>query len=96
MSPGLPTRYCGHRLFVSLQIWRDSYCKLACDATIKGLWERVFLEAEAKFETERLETRQSLSERQQQLSTLQTDYNRAQQQIATITEEKLAIINEKL
>ena len=65
-------------------------------AVIKGLWERVFIEAEAKFETERLETRQSLIECQQRLAAMQTDYNRAQQKIAAITEEKLAIINEKL
>lgn len=65
-------------------------------AVIKGLWERVFIEAEAKFETERLETRQSLIECQQKLTVMQTDYNRAQQKTAAITEEKLAIINEKL
>lgn len=65
-------------------------------AVIKGLWERVFIEAEASFETERLETRQSLIECQQKLAAIQTDYNCAQQKIAAITEEKLAIINEKL
>jgi chromosome segregation ATPase len=65
-------------------------------AVIKGLWERVFIEAEARFETERLETRQSLIEHQQQLAAIQTDYNRAQQKSAVVIEEKLAIINEKL
>jgi chromosome segregation ATPase len=65
-------------------------------AVIKGLWERVFIEAEAKFETERLETRQSLIECQQQMTVIQTDYNRAQQKSAVVIEEKLAIINEKL
>jgi chromosome segregation ATPase len=65
-------------------------------AVIKGLWERVFIDAEAKFEMERLEIRQSLAECQQQLAASQIDYNRAQQQIASITEEKLVISNEKL
>jgi chromosome segregation ATPase len=65
-------------------------------AVLKGLWDRVFIEAEASFETERLETRQSLIECQQKLAAMQTDYNRAQQKTAVITEEKLVIINEKL
>jgi hypothetical protein len=64
-------------------------------AVIKGLWERVFIEAEAKFETERFETRQSLIECQQKLTAMQIDYNRAQQKTTIITEEKLAILNEK-
>jgi len=65
-------------------------------AVIKGLWDRVFIEAEAKFETERLEIRQSLTESQQQLAAMQADYNRAQQKTVAITEDRLAIINEKL
>jgi len=65
-------------------------------SVVKGLWERVFVDAEAKFETERIEIRQALAECEQKLSLLQSEYNRAQQQIRAVTEEKLALTNEKL
>lgn len=65
-------------------------------SVIKGLWERVFVDAEAKFESERLEMQQSLTEQRQQISSLQVERNRTQQQLSSITEEKLSLGNEKL
>jgi len=64
-------------------------------AVIKGLWERVFVDAEAKFETERVEMRQSSVEYQKQLESLQTEYNLAQQKISALTEEKNVSMNDK-
>ena len=65
-------------------------------SVIKGLWERVFVDAEAKFETERLEMQQSLNDLRQQISSLQAEHNRTQQQLALNTEDKLNLSNEKL
>jgi len=63
-------------------------------SVVKGLWERVFVDAEAKFETARTELQQAVTEYRQKFESLQTEYNLAQQQIAVVTEEKHALVNQ--
>jgi len=79
---------------VSRQIAMKENLPAELISVVKGLWERVFIDAEAKFETARTEIQQSLTESQQKLSLLQIEYNRSQQQIAALTEEKHAFLNQ--
>jgi len=64
-------------------------------ALMKGLWERVFTEAQAGFEKEKRHIQDSLDELQQQFSQLQTSHNLSQQKAHGLEQENLALGNDK-